>query len=333
MNLLDLNRAQRRTENAGFARMFQPGRMTLGLFFPIEAFSGDRPAMAGQVGLARRAEEGGFSALWFRDVPLRDPAFGDVGQVFDTWVYLGYIAAQTRDVALATGSIVLPIRHPIHTAKAAASVDRLSRGRLVLGVASGDRPIEFPAFNVDPEQRGERFREHLLAMRRFLGESFPHVQGSFGELAGADVVPKPCADGIPLLVSGSSRQSPTWIVRHSDGWVTYPRPAAEQRQLVAAWRSLCARIRPGEFLPFAQSLYIDLAEDPTLPASPIHLGWRVGRRGLLDTLAGLQASDVNHVILNLKYGRRPAPEVLEELIEHVTPAFAPLAGREALANA
>ena len=113
--------------------MFAPSRLTLGVFFPIEAFAGDRPTMREQIPLARRAEELGFAALWFRDVPLRDPSFGDVGQVFDPWVYLGYVAGQTKDIALATGAIVLPLRHPLHTAKAAASVDQLSGGRLLLG--------------------------------------------------------------------------------------------------------------------------------------------------------------------------------------------------------
>src|SRR5512143_4031434 len=91
-------------ESVAFQRMFARGRMTLGVFFPIEAFAGDRPTMADQVALARRAEELGFAALWFRDVPLRDPSFGDIGQVFDPFVYLAYIAAHTRRIALATGA-------------------------------------------------------------------------------------------------------------------------------------------------------------------------------------------------------------------------------------
>ena len=131
--------------------MFAPGRLTLGVFFPIEAFQRDEPTMRDQERLARRAEELGFAALWTRDVPLRDPNFGDIGQVYDPWVWLGWIAAQTRTIALATGSIILPLRHPLHTAKAAASVDQLTGGRLVLGVASGDRPVEFPAFGVDAD--------------------------------------------------------------------------------------------------------------------------------------------------------------------------------------
>lgn len=68
----------------GFHRTFGGrGTLTLGLTFPIEAYSGDIPRMEGQLDLARRAETLGFSTLWVRDVPLRDPNFGDVGQIYD----------------------------------------------------------------------------------------------------------------------------------------------------------------------------------------------------------------------------------------------------------
>src|SRR5829696_3127806 len=90
----------------GWRRTFGGG-LTLGLFFPIEGYWKDEPAMRDQEALARRAEELGFAALWVRDVPLRDPSFGDLGQVYDPWVWLGWIAAQTRDIALATGAIAL----------------------------------------------------------------------------------------------------------------------------------------------------------------------------------------------------------------------------------
>lgn len=153
-------------EHRGFRRTFTPGHLSLGLFFPLEAFDGDTPSMLNQVALAKRAEELGFCALWFRDVPLRDPGFGDVGQVFDPWVYLGYIAAHTSEITLGTASIAIPLHHPLHTAKASASVDQLSAGRLILGVASGDRPVEFSAFGVDAERRGEIFREHYEVIRR-----------------------------------------------------------------------------------------------------------------------------------------------------------------------
>ena len=90
--------------------------------------------------------------MWVRDVPLFDPAFGDAGQVFDPFAYLAYLAAQTRHVALATGSAIFTLRHPIDLAKAAATLDCLSGGRLLLGIASGDRAVEFPAYGHNPSQ-------------------------------------------------------------------------------------------------------------------------------------------------------------------------------------
>src|SRR5512134_9950 len=92
-------------QQRGFRTMFAEGRLTIGLFVPIEAYRGSIPTMRDHVALAQRAEQAGFASLWVRDVPLHDPSFGDVGQIYDPWVYLGYLAAHTARIALATGSI------------------------------------------------------------------------------------------------------------------------------------------------------------------------------------------------------------------------------------
>lgn len=315
--------ATARMEDAsGFRRMFEANRITLGLFFPIEAFPRDQPTMRDQERLALRAQALHFAALWCRDVPLRDPSFGDVGQVYDPWVYLGWIAAITRDIALATGSIVLPLRHALHVAKAAASVDQLSRGRLVLGVASGDRPVEFPAFGVDSERRAELFREDFDTIRRVLETEFPVIRTSRGVLTGAaDLVPKPIGR-LPLLVTGNSGQPLPWVAAHSDGWITYPRSFEHQADTAAHWRAQVEQAAPGRFKPFAQSLYVDLVADPQLPPTPIHLGFKSGRQFLLRFLEASRGIGVHHVILNLKYGTRPASEVVEEIGLEVLPVLA-----------
>ena len=115
---------------------------------------------------AQLAEALGFSAIWLRDVPFNVPSFGDVGQMYDPFVYLGYLTAKTEKIALATGSIILPLRHPAHVAKAAATADVLSGGRLILGIASGDRPQEYPALNMSFEDRDVRFRESYEYIKR-----------------------------------------------------------------------------------------------------------------------------------------------------------------------
>lgn len=320
------------TEN-GFERTFSPGQLTLGVFFPIEAFPSDQPTMRDQERLARRAEELGFAALWVRDVPLRDPIFGDVGQIYDPWVYLGWIAAQTRTIVLATASIVLPLRHPLHTAKAAASINQLSRDRFILGVGSGDRPIEFPAFGVDQHRREFLFRENLRVIREVLGNEFPRIRSTYGALFGrADLVPKPVGH-LPILVTGYCAQTLDWIAEHSDGWITFPREPAQQTEVASRWRAAVAATAPGVFKPLAQSLYVDLADDPDCPPEPIHLGFRGGRNVVLHHLDRLRMGGVQHVILNFKYGRRNASEMLEEIGREILPqlkALRPAATQHAL---
>lgn len=320
--MLKVNPLARADEAPGFSRMFRVGRLTVGVFFPIEAYRGDEALMHDQERLAQRAEKLGYAALWVRDVPLRDPGFGDLGQIYDPWVYLGWIAAHTKTIALATGSIVLPLRHPLHVAKAAASVDQLSGGRLVLGVASGDRPAEFPAFGVDSERRVALFSEYFEMIRRVLEREYPTLTSTAGVLAAnTDLVPKPVGR-LPMLVTGNSGQPLSWIAGHADGWITYPRGIERQAETVARWRTEVQAARPGAFKPFVQSLYVDLTDDPHLAPTAIHLGFMAGRHFLLHFLDSLRVVGVNHVVLNLKYGARPASEVLEEIGTEVLPALA-----------
>ncbi len=215
------------------------------------------------------------------------------------------------------------LRHRRNVATAAASVDVPSGGRSVLGVASGDWPVEFPGFGKDLEQRGEVFRESLAYMRQAWAERFPAIQSPLGHLSGADLVPKPPMGYLPTLVTGHSQQSIAWIARHSDGWIMYPRPPMVQQLVVSEWRRATEEAAPGVFKPFAQSLYIDLSDDADEPLRPIHLGYRLGMKYLVQLLESLREIGVNHVILNLKYGRRPAPEVLEEVGQEVLPLFSP----------
>jgi luciferase-type oxidoreductase len=302
----------------GYKRMYQENKLTLGLFFPIESYMSDVPEMniEKQIKLVKRAEELQFAAVFARDVPLRDPNFGDVGQMYDPFAFLGYVAANTEKIALGTASIILTLRHPLHVAKAAASIDKLSGERLILGVATGDRPIEFPAFSVDPNNRHMFFQESISVMREVWEKHFPQIHTPRVNLTNGDLLPKPTLSAIPVMVTGHSSQSLEWIAQNSDGWMYYPRPLRYQTELIKNWRSLT-----DEFKPFTQSLYVDLTEDPDHVPIPIHLGFRIGRNFLIEFLEALKDIGVNHIIMNLKYGQRPVEEVMEELGEYVLPHF------------
>lgn len=312
--------------NQGFARVFAPGRLTLGVLFAIESYAGDAPTMRDQIRLARSVEQAGFAALGVRDVPLRDPGFGDLGQIYDPWTWLGYVAGQTDAIALFTAAIVLPLRHPLHTAKAAASVDQFTGGRLVLGIASGDRAVEFPAFGIEHETRGAQFREQVEYLNSVWGQTNPQIHGSYGTLAAVDVVPKPVSKRVPLIVTGNSQQSIDWIAREADGWITYARELEIQFERIRQWRASVEVAAPGVFKPFAQPYHIDLVADPDAAPTPIHGGHRLGRGWLMRYLEGLERAGANHVLFNLKYGSRPAEVVLNEIATHVLPRFPALDG-------
>jgi len=303
-----------------FNKMATKGKLTLGVVFPIEAYSGSVAKMENQEQLAKRAEELGFKALWFRDVPFNDPTFGDAGQMFDPWVYMTHIMNHTTTIGLATGSVILPLRHPVHTAKSVNSIQVLSDKRLVLGVASGDRPAEYPAFNQELANRSELFRDSFFYMKALQGD-FPNYKSKYygSTNGGTDLLPK-YHEKTPMLITGHSGQSLEWIAEHSDGWLYYPRDFRTLQIVMQRWKDALS-LTQNIWKPFMQSLYVDLAKHSDEKPSPIHLGFRSGSEYLIAHLKLLESYGVNHVILNFKYGRRPAQEMIEEIGEKVIPQF------------
>ena len=308
------------TINRGYDSVFRPDRLSLGVVAPLESYpNGPVPTMTRHLERAQLVEELGFAALWLRDVPFNVPAFGDAGQLFDPFVYLGLLAGQTSRIALGVASIVLPLRHPAHVAKAAASVDVLSGGRLILGVASGDRPEEYPALRIPFAERSARFRESFDYITR-MSEDAPTFDSFYGRPRGIDMLPKPTAARLPLLITGSSRQDPEWLARHGDGWMTYPRALPLQERIISDWR---ARVEAAGRLakPVMQPLYVALADDPGAPPRPIHLGFRTGARYLRSHLEALQEIGVNHVALNLRFDGGNVETTIRRLADDVLPAF------------
>lgn len=316
-------------QQTGFSRAFRPGHLTLGLGYPIEAIRPDRPHtekptvdLGEHVRLTRLAEEGGFAAVWARDIPLHDADYGDVGQVHDPWTFLSYIAAHTSRIALGTAGVVLPLHPPVDVAKQAASLDQISSGRFLLGVVTGDRPVEYQAFGKNPDDRAGDFREAVGFIRKAQSVSFRPVVSPLGQLRGADLIPKPTTASVPILPTGSCQQSMEWLAEHGDGWVTYPRGPQQQKKLVAQWHDTVAQVAGKDsFKPFVQFLSLDLHPDPDAELHSLHMGYRVGRNTLLEFLRVHQDMGVNHISFGLRASERPLDEVIEELNEYVLPRF------------
>lgn len=310
-------------------------RMTLGLAEPLSGGRGPVPdlqvLLRDTAAVAKHAEDAGATALWFRDVPLLVDEFRDAGQILDPFTHMAYLAAHTSSIGLATASTVLTLRHPIHVAKQAASVDQLSGGRVALGVATGDRPEEFPAFKRRRADRADDFRHAVGYVRALWRPGTPRTTANRwgGVDMGIEMLPKPVGGSpIPLYVTGHCGQTPEWIAEHGDGWMYYGQDLDTTAKLVRGWRDNVARACCGTddggvdvVKPYITTLTLDLLPDPDAEPKPLRYGFRAGRAFLLRYLERLAGLGVDHVILGLRASRRPVPDVLDELGEHVFPVY------------
>lgn len=299
-------------------KIAQKGKLSLGIVFPLEAYVGSVPRMENQIELAQLAEELGFKSLWFRDVPLHDPTFGDAGQMYDPFVYMTHIMNHTKDIALATGSIILPLRHPIHILKAINSLQILSGGRIIIGVASGDRPVEFPAFGKALSSKNELFRDSFNYLKALSADFPTYKSEDFGFADGkADLLPKSTIK-TPYLITGHSGQTMNWIAKNGDGWLYYPRNTYFLSHMMNDWhQSLENTNQPWK--PFMQSLYIDLIPGNNVKPTPIHLGIRTSPDYLRQHLLTIKEIGVNHVIFNLKFNTQQIRETMTLISKEIFP--------------
>ncbi|MFM0509206.1 LLM class oxidoreductase [Paraburkholderia sp. RL17-373-BIF-A] len=322
MNESKLNAADELKDQAQTTadRVFSHGALSLGLTLPMLRAGTIVADFDEQLALARLADERGFRALWIRDVPLNSADYPDPVGHLDPWVLLGALAANTRRIALVSGAIVLTLRHPLHIAKAALSVDTLSHGRFILGLGSGDRPPEYAAFGRDSDERRELYRSHWETVAAALGEPSRVIPDRTPEGAPTFQLLPENSHAVPLLAVGSGGQSVDWIARHSLGWMTYHREPDAQRARYSMWRAAVERVAPEAFRAFGVAMRLELSSDPHEPAQAVSLGYRTGRHGLIDILKALRADGTHHVTFNLS-SERPVAEVINELADEVLPRF------------
>ena len=301
----------------GFKRTFKNHKLTLGLSLPFDSKNKEHIDFNEQVKFAQQAERLGFTSLFVRDNPLYSPHLGPVTENYDPFVFLTYLSAFTSKIALGTSSIVATLRHPIHLAKSAASLDLISNQRLLLGMATGDRAFEFPAFKVDESALTERYQTTVQSLRALWQSHSPQISNSIFELyedSGLQVLPK--HHTIPMFGTGYSRQSMSWLQQHMDGWLFYAQPFQDQKKLVEAWHSGTDR-----FKPFMNILMIDLSRNPNETVKPIKGGFRTGRKNLLQILKAYESINTNHIILRFTNDDRDIEALIEEVGTYITPHF------------
>ena len=174
------------------------------------------------VRLAIRAEELGFDSVWASDHIFNvSYVFERIGDkpYYDPLTILSYVAAVTRRIRLGTSVLVLPYHHPMRLAKAAATLDVLCGGRLILGVGVGVIEQEFSALGSSYADRGASTDEAIAVMQALWTQAVPSHDGRLYRFSGMPFAPKPVQKPhIPIVIGGVSRAAIRRAARIGNGW-------------------------------------------------------------------------------------------------------------------
>lgn len=173
--------------------------------------------------IASTADQLGYDFLTCAEhvmVPAVDAA-GRGDTYWDPAATLGFLAAHTSRIRLATAVVVLGYHHPLKIAKQYGTLDRLSGGRVVLGVGVGSLEAEFSLLGASFDDRGPRGDDAMRALRAALGQREPSYTGEFFEFSGMSVNPWAQQSRLPLWVGGRTRRSLRRAVELGEGWMPF----------------------------------------------------------------------------------------------------------------
>ena len=175
--------------------------------------------------MARAVEAAGFDACFVTDHPFPNDRWLASGghHALDPFVALSFVAAATSALRVQTNITVLGYRNPFILAKAASTLDVLSGGRLILGVAAGYLKREFQALGADFDARNEVADETIRAIKRAWTEEGIELIGRHFAATGNTQLPRPLQQPHPpIWVGGNSERAIRRAVELGDGWIPFP---------------------------------------------------------------------------------------------------------------
>jgi probable F420-dependent oxidoreductase len=159
------------------------------------------------------------------------------GRYWDPLGTFGYLSARTTRIRFATYVLVLGYHHPLAICKRYGTLDRISGGRLILGVGVGSLQPEFELLGAAFDERGARGDESLRALRTSFGRREPEFHGEFFDYSGMIVDPCGVQQTVPLWIGGRTPRSLRRAVELADGWAPFGLPRAELATMLDAARA------------------------------------------------------------------------------------------------
>ncbi|WP_156727122.1 LLM class F420-dependent oxidoreductase [Streptomyces apocyni] len=295
------------------------GRLLYGMQLPVQSqssiFAESWEAGAGPddlVEIAQAADRSGFDYVANCDhVAIPERLAAAMGTTwYDPVATLSFLAAVTGRVRLLSHVAVVGLRHPLVTAKQYATLDRLSGGRLILGVGAGHVAEEFAAVGADFAGRGAVLDESIDALRAALGqEEYPEHRGERYAFSGLGQLPRPVQERVPVWVGGSSPAAVRRAATRGDGWL----PQGDTRDRLPAQIARLRRLR--EAAGVSEPITVGAITEPLYVGEP---GWDVGRRtlsgkpeALAESLRAYAAMGVGQI--QVRFRSRSRGELVEQI--------------------
>ncbi|HEX4376786.1 MAG TPA: LLM class F420-dependent oxidoreductase [Steroidobacteraceae bacterium] len=221
-------------EHAGFSHYWLPEHVVQFASYPQSVY----PYAAGSG--QELPQQDPDAPLQFADDtnPLTDPR----NALVDPIVGMSWLAAATSRIEVGTNILILPQRNPVLLAKALATLDSFSNGRVLLGVGVGWAKEESDAVGAEFATRGKRCDEAIQVMRALWTQEAASHAGQQYSFRDAYSFPKPARPGgIPVLIGGESPAALKRVAQLGDGWLPYNLPVADAKARIAALREMTKR--------------------------------------------------------------------------------------------
>lgn len=306
------------------------GRLSIGMQLPIQSqstiYAEPWEADAGAAELAavaRAADTAGFAYVAVCDhvaIPSdKAPAMGT--EWWDTVATLGWLAGITEHVRLLSHVYVPAYRHPLQVAKAFATLDVVSGGRVVMGVGAGHVEGEFEALGVPFAERGKLLDEAIDALRAAFAEDYPTLPGPRWPAADLGQHPRPIQeDGPPIWVGGSSPAAIRRAAQRGDGWLPQGPVTAEIVERIRTLRDEAGRHDPFDLGALVGPTHVgdpdwDLG-GPALTGSPdklAHVLRKFAALGVGQVQVRLRSRSVDELVDQIgRFGAEVVPQLVTD---------------------
>jgi probable F420-dependent oxidoreductase len=309
----------------------------IGIALPSVGPLGERDIV---LDVARRAERNGFHSVWAQDhvafpktrtsvypypESTTELAFSPGMDWLDPVAVMGVVAGATERLVIGTSVLVVPYRNPVILAHELASLDRLSEGRIVLGVGSGWMDEEFAAVGVPKRERGARTDEAIELMRA-LWSADEHISfdGRFTQLEDVVLASHPHrTGGPPVMIGGNTEPALMRTGRLGDGWLGFEvfvdgvaaKRDAIQRAAEEVGRdpsAITLSVRRGLVPPFEVSNF--LPERRSLAGEPEQVA---------EEIRAYEDEGVSLLVLDLPFVLPDVLETMDWIAEEVIPLLVP----------